>query len=371
MPALLSTQLLVLLAILAGGLPLLALTTWNRVPGPAAVRVVGRLGLVLTSQLCAVALLGVYVNDQYAFYVNWNDLLGTPASNAVITPYVPSTAPRSSGHQGQALKLVVHGSGSGLTEPVTIYLPPGYNDPANAHRTYPVVEFLAGWHGGPESWRRALHLPEALQREQTAGRIQPFIGIAPTTDVDLPRDIECTDLPGVMRAETWLTSDLRDYVTTTFRASTDGRSWGLLGYSTGAYCAMKFVLHHPGWYPNAVLMSGYYRAIRDQTTGDLWKNNDPLKHHNDPMWMLQHGNHPKARLLVFSNKQDKESYPPSVRLLQATMPPTQAFSLIEPTGGHNLRGLALALPRMLDWLSQQLRTPATGVPSRLLCCGHG
>lgn len=371
MPDILSSEFLVLLAVLAAGLPLLALRLWNRLPGPTAVRVTGRLGLVLTAQFCAVALLGAYVNDQYAFYVSWQDLLGTPAATAVITPYVPGTLSKASVSTGQALTLVVHGKASGLTEPVTIYLPPGYNDAANAHRTYPVVEFLAGWHGGPESWRRALHLPEALQREAAAGRIQPFIGIAPTTDVDLPRDIECTDLPGVMRAETWLTSDLRTYVTTTFRASTDGRSWGLLGYSTGAYCAMKFVLHHPTWYPNAVLMSGYYRAIRDQTTGDLWKHNDPLKHHNDPMWLLQHGNHPDANLLVFTSKQDKESYPPSVRLLQAMAPPTRTSALIEPTGGHNLRGLEIALPQMLDWLSRRLLTPPVPPPSHLLCCAHG
>ncbi len=361
MVGILSTRLLVLLALLVIALPLIALFAWNRLPGPRGVRVAGRLGLVLVAQVCAVALTGAYVNDQYAFYVSWHDLVGTPAVTGTIQPVTsgPVATPRTGAtSQQQVLSLVVHGQGSGLTEPVSVYLPPGYSAPSNAHRRYPVVEFLAGWHGGPESWKRAMHLASALQREQTAGRLQPFIGIAPTTDVDLPRDIECTDLPGVMRAETWLTSDLRTFATRSFRTTTDGRSWGLLGYSEGAYCAMKFVLHHPSWYRSAVLMSGYYRAIHDSTTGDLWKNNDPLRHHNDPMWLLEHGQHPAVDLLAFSSKEDKESYPPTFRLMQAMRPPTRASQLIEPTGGHNLSGLRLALPQMLDWLSGHLQTPA-------------
>ena len=363
----LSARLLTFLAVAAFSLPALSLLLWTRVRGAVTLRAAQRVGLVVTSQVLAVALAAAYVNDQYAFYVSWHDLLGKPTAPGSIVATSPLTmtgrdgaelaAGASAGSGVHAVHVTVRGARSGLIEPVTIYLPVGYGDPRNAGVQYPVVEFLAGWHGGPESWRRALHLPATLNAEQAAGRVQPFIAVVPTTDVALPRDVECADLPGVIRAETWLTSDLRSFVTRTFRASYNGYSWGLVGYSTGAYCAAKFVLHHPTWYRSAVLMSGYYSAIRDRTTGDLWGGrHTALSHRNDPMWMLEHGNHPAVDLLAFSNTQDRESYSTTLRLLQVAVPPTRTYRLIAPTGGHNLRELSAALPQLLDWLSDHLRS---------------
>lgn len=366
---LLSGGLLVLLGALVVGLPAAALLLWNRVPGPIAVRLGQRVVLVGMCQVAAVFFAAAAVNDQYAFYVSWNDLLGTPATSGTIVATnqgvpgaqgAPVVVPAAQ-HVGSPLHLTVRGALSGLTEPVDVYLPPGYADPQNAGLRYPVVEFLAGWHGGPESWRRAMHLPQALSREQYASRVRPFIAVVPTTDVALPRDVECTDLKHGIQAETWLTADVRQFVMRSFRASPDPRSWGLVGYSTGAYCAAKFVLHHPSWYRAAVLMDGYYMAIQDSTTGDLWGHDLAVKRANDPVYLMRHGNHPPVDLLAFTSKEDTESYAPTLRLLQAAAPPTRTYELVEPTGGHNLRSLSLALPQMLDWLSARLLAPDAAI----------
>lgn len=367
----LSTQLLLALGAVALLLPAAALLVWPRVSGPAVLRAGQRVALVVASQLAAVAFAGALVNDQYAFYVSWHDLLGRPATGGRIEagnagPDEPGRL--AAGRHGDAsgsgetrVEFMVHGAHSGLTEPVDVYLPPGYGDRAHRGLRYPVVEFLAGWHGGPEAWRRAMHLPGSLAREQHAGRVRPFIAVVPTTDVALPRDVECADLPHGVQAETWLTTDVRDFVQSTFRTAPTADSWGLVGYSTGAYCAAKFVIHHPSWYRAAVLMDGYYMAIHDSTTGDLWGSDLALKRANDPVWLLRHGARPQVDLLAFTSKQDSESYPPTLRLLHAAQWPTRTFELVEPTGGHNLRSLSLALPQMLDWLSERLLPPGASI----------
>ena len=364
--ALLSGGLLSVLAALSLVLPVFAVLCWPRMRGPRAARFVQRFSLVLVCQVAAVALVGSWVNDQFAFYVSWHDLLGTPAAVGPVVQNASAGLTAAAGPlpQGRLLQggireldLLVHGHASGATEPVKVYLPAGYDAPANRGRRYPVVELLAGYHGTPQSWDDAMHVPDVLTREVQAGRVQPFIAVAPAVDLLLPRDIECNDVPDRAKgkAETWLGRDIRSLVLSRFRAQPARRSWGLVGYSSGGYCAVKLLLHHPQWYSAVVAMDASFYAVKDASTGELWGSSPVRREHNDPVWLLQHGVHPDADVLVFTSRQDAESYRPTLAFLEAARAPLRTYELIAATGGHNLRALSLALPEMVDWLSAHLQ----------------
>ncbi|MEO6822305.1 MAG: hypothetical protein ABI468_07595, partial [Candidatus Nanopelagicales bacterium] len=70
--------LVVVLCIIA---PLVTLVVWSRVRGPVVLRWLQRLLLVLMAQLLAVLAAFVILNNQYAFYVSWHDLLGVGSSD--------------------------------------------------------------------------------------------------------------------------------------------------------------------------------------------------------------------------------------------------------------------------------------------------
>ena len=65
-------------------------------------------------------------------------------------------------------------------------------------------------------------------------------------------------MPGDADIATWITHDVRGMVLKYFRAISTADGWGLMGYSSGGFCAAKLVLQYPGLYHAAVSLSGYY-----------------------------------------------------------------------------------------------------------------
>jgi len=361
---------------MALGLPVLALLTWHRIRGPAPVRVAQRLSLFALAQACAVVVGFLTINNQYVFYTSWQDLLGTPPPiGRIVAPGIAGTFRSRNGggvvkpHStqitadgGQLIAETVHGNKSGVTASVLVHLPAGYG---SSKRTYPVVELISGWRGLPESWIGNFHIFDAMRAAGLRGTLGAVIVVIPTLNVALPRDVECTNVPGGPQAETWLTTDIHDLVLSQYRATPGPRSWGVMGYSTGGYCAAKMLLRRPQWYGAAVSLGGYFDAIRDSTTGDLWGGSQTRRNANSPYWLVTHRPVPAADLLIFASKQDAGAYPSTIRFLSVARAPLRIFTLIVPTGGHNTKALSLALPQVLDWLGGKLadgRTSSAGKP---------
>src|SRR4051794_41377554 len=66
--------LLVLTVLVALGAPVACLVLWNRTRGRVAVAV--RLLMIVTCQASALLVGGIGLNDHYAFYASWSDLVG-------------------------------------------------------------------------------------------------------------------------------------------------------------------------------------------------------------------------------------------------------------------------------------------------------
>jgi S-formylglutathione hydrolase FrmB len=355
-----SKTLLLVAAFLVVALPLTALVTWQRVPGPQPVRIAQRLSLIVGAQCCAVLLTFVAVNDQYVFYTSWQDLLGRAPATAPITAVGGSVLRGPSGgvgvyrgttqvtaDGGRLITETIHGGRSGIMAQVLVHLPAGYD---SSTRRYPVVELLAGWHATPYAWIKSFHILDQLTAAARTDALGPVITVMPTINVGMPRDVECTNVPHGLQAETWLTTDIRDLVLAKYRALSSPRSWGLMGYSTGGYCATKLILHKPQWYGAAVSLAGYFDAVRDGTTGDLWGGSTAYRNENSPLWLMANRPVPAVDLLIFASKQDPEAYPSMQRFLRVVRPPMQTFVLVAPTGGHNLKAIIRSFPQTLTWL---------------------
>lgn len=113
-----------------------------------------------------LVLAGVLLNDQYAFYTSWSDLVGSDP----VTTHQLSAGDASAGahvefrsacspHRGPLPPLpspgqreqtfTVTGPVSGIAGKVVVWLPDGY-DPTAA-TPYPVIETLSGYPGTPLS----------------------------------------------------------------------------------------------------------------------------------------------------------------------------------------------------------------------------
>ena len=79
----------------------------------------------------------------------------------------------------------------------------------------------------------------------------------------------------------------RAAVTAQFRVRTDRAGWAILGTSTGGFCAANLAMRHPDRYAAAASLSGYFTAITDRTTGDLYRGDQKLRNENSPLWRLK------------------------------------------------------------------------------------
>jgi enterochelin esterase-like enzyme len=126
-----------------------------------------------------------------------------------------------------------------------VLLPPGYADPANANRRYPVVYLVHGNPGAPEDWLAAGDAPGTLQRFSRLRALPPMIVVS----VDLTaghsgRDWEGLDVPGGPKLESYLTRSVVPAVDRRYRTVADRDHRALGGMSGGAFAALNIGLHH-------------------------------------------------------------------------------------------------------------------------------
>jgi enterochelin esterase-like enzyme len=358
--------LLVLLAVTCVGAPVVVMRVWERVPGVRPVRIAQRAALIFACQLSAVLLAGAAVNDYFSLYDSWSDLFGTGDNPPVAGPQaaaggamIGGGAPGQGGPSGvQTLSEDVTGARSRIRAQVWLVLPPGYGERVNAHRSYPLVEFLPGYPGQPQTWLHALHLADQMSTLISSGRVQPFVAVLPVMTVDPPRDTECTNVPGGPAVATWLAQDVPDVVSHQLRIRPAAQGWGVIGYSTGGFCAAKLALQYPKVFDAAASLSGYYTPATDATTAGLFQHNPLLLTRNSPTWLAGNGHQPAVDILAVSSPGDPDSWASTRAFLESVRRPVSVDTLNAPDGGHNPGVWNAVLPQSVRWLLAHLDRPA-------------
>jgi enterochelin esterase-like enzyme len=388
---------------------------WPRLARQRIGTLAARLGLIAISQALAITAVLAYLNGYYTFFGSWSALFGSGASPpaaavgeaASSTPIVitgidlgpvpgglsvlPEVAngrlaakpphvyaehhsvtnlaiapgldlsggvARAAKSVGEVLQVTVRGSGTGISSVADyVYLPPQYFQKAYARTRFPVVLALTGYPNDPWSIVRRLEVPAIAARLVAQGKIGPAVYVMMNVSVALPRDTECTNVPEGPQAESFFAQDVPLAVERAFRVQSGRSGWAVLGYSTGGYCAAKLAMMDPYQFSAAVSMAGYYTALKDSTTGNLYGGSLGYRDENNLDWRLNHLPAPPVSVLVTSSCIGEKDLPGTLAFVRLIRPPMQGYSLILPQGGHNYRTWVRELPQSLEWLSQRL-TPA-------------
>jgi enterochelin esterase-like enzyme len=266
---------------------------------------------------------------------------------------------------GRLLRVAMTGQRTGITvRDDYVYLPPQYFQRGYARARFPVVLALTGYPGSAWSLAARLGLPAAAAALVKAGRLPPAVYVMMGSGPALPRDTECTNVPAGPQVETFFAQDVPSLIEQHFRVQSGAAGWSALGFSTGGYCAAKLAMLNPYQFRSAVSMAGYYVALRDGTTGNLYGGSLGYRHENDLDWRLANLPAPPVSLLVTSSKVGETTYPGTRVFLRLVRPPMRAYSLILPQGGHNYRTWARELPQCLAWLGHRITPPAPAGPRR-------
>ncbi|MFD1661459.1 alpha/beta hydrolase [Streptomyces caeni] len=345
--------------------PRLARRNWRAVSG--------RVGLLFCTQLAIFASVGLVANQAFGFYASWADLFGQEKGQGVVVDHgaagssggplqVVDTLPVSVAggtrpqFGGQIQKVGILGRTSRIATPAYVYLPPEYFQPRYRTRTFPAAVVLTGYPGTAAALFKKLHYPQTAHELAKDGRMQPMILVMLRPTVAPPRDTECVDSPGGPQTETFFAKDLPEAVAAHYRVGRRPGSWGIVGDSTGGYCALKLAMHHPEAYAAGAGLSPYYKAPVDPTTGDLFRGKAELRNRADLWWCLKHMPAPDTSLLVTSSKVGEANYKSTLKFIAQVQArkPTRISSIILDSGGHNFNTWRREIPGTLQWMSGRL-----------------
>ncbi|MGQ4434977.1 alpha/beta hydrolase [Streptomyces sp. SAS_260] len=346
--------------------PRLARRNWRAVSG--------RVGLLLATQLVLFASVGLGVNQAFGFYASWADLFGKETDQGVVVDHsalqntggplhVVDTrrvnAPGGSSRPqrvGQVQRVDIVGRTTHIATPAYVYLPPEYFQPQYRTRSFPATVVLTGYPGTAQALVDKLNYPRTALQLARAGRMQPMILVMMRPTVAPPRDTECVDVPGGPQTESFFAKDLPDAVVSHYRVSKKPGSWGIIGDSTGGYCALKLAMQHPGTYVAGAGLSPYYKAPKDPTTGDLFQGDGTLRNEADLSWYLKHRPAPDTSLLVTSSKVGEHNYHDTLKFIDQVQArnSTRISSIILDSGGHNFNTWRREIPPALQWISGRL-----------------
>ncbi|MEU1334033.1 alpha/beta hydrolase-fold protein [Streptomyces sp. NPDC005865] len=343
---------------------------WPRLARRSWKAITGRVGLLIATQLAIFASVGLAANQAFGFYATWADLFGQETAPGLVVDHdpakgagpvkvvdtqtvnVPGGSRPVSG--GQIQKIEVSGDRSKIASPAYVYLPPEYFQPQYKNRKFPAAVALTGYPGTAEALIKGLHYPQTAHKQAADGKMQPMIVIMMRPTVAPPRDTECVDIPGGPQTETFFADDLPRAVSDHYRVGVKPENWGIIGDSTGGYCALKLAIHHPGTYAAGVGLSAYYKAPIDVTTGDLFQGDKDLQKRADLMWYLDHMPPPKTSLLVTSSKKGEDNYQDTQKFIGKVKAPTRVSSITLDSGGHNFNTWRREIPASLEWMSSRL-----------------
>ncbi|MFI2436506.1 alpha/beta hydrolase [Streptomyces sp. NPDC018693] len=346
---------------------------WPRLARRGWRAVMGRIGLLFGTQLAIFASVGLAANQAFGFYASWTDLFGQETELGVVVDHTDGSggplevvekrrvegAGASPQTGGQIHKVAVQGRASRIASPALVYLPPEYFQPQHRTRAFPAAVVLTGYPGTAQALVDKLHFPRTARDLAKGGRMQPMILVMLRPTVAPPRDTECVDIPGGPQTETFFAKDLPDAVGSHYRVGKGPGNWGIIGDSTGGYCALKLAMHHPEVYAAGAGLSAYYKAPIDATTGDLFQGDKTLRDEADLFWYIKHRPAPDTSLLVTSSKVGESNYKATLKFIDEVKATgrTRISSIVLDSGGHNFNTWRREIPPTLEWISGRLGDP--------------
>ncbi|MCA6093519.1 esterase family protein [Streptomyces sp. SCA3-4] len=365
----------------------LTIWLWPRLSGRGALPVLGRLGVILVTQLTIMSAVLLAVNSANSFYGTWGELIGKydrspgqvtqgtePGPNASVDT-AKGALVRPAGSEGlekaglpkgpkdkvgavESVRLVARRAG--VVEPAIVYLPPQYFQKQYERQRFPVVVAISGYPGGITNLTQYLQVPRTASTLISENRMQPTVIVMVRPTIAPPRDTECVDVPDGPQAETYFTKDLPEALKSAYRVGHEASAWGVMGYSSGGTCALELAMRSPGTYPVAGALSADYKVKNDLTTGKLFGSGpgaDKRQREHDLIWRLQNLPVPRVSVLVTSSEQGEKNYRETQKFLKAVKEPMTAAKIILPAGSHNFTTWRREIAPTLEWMSKQMTFP--------------
>ncbi|MFB7505972.1 alpha/beta hydrolase [Streptomyces broussonetiae] len=323
---------------------------WSRMRGPQSLRWLLRLVMIGLCQLTAIAVVATWINNGYGLYASWDDLLGRD-NGTVAMPGPPADRAKFTHSDTGMLDTYFRGQHSQLSGQVIVWTPPEYGQPQYRHTRFPVVLLLHGVPGSPASWLEHGGMPGDFERLMKEGTSHPFILVMPVVDPG-GVDTDCTDQPN-RKVATWMARDVPELISHKFRTLPGPKGWGVMGFSTGGFCAARLPLAYPKVFGAGAALDP------DPLTGDTSVITDPAsRERTSPTYMVKHAT-ASVSLFLATSAEDRLSPPHYIEQFAKAAANTKVRTqtMVLPNGGHNYNTWTRLYPPAFSFLSHHTSAP--------------
>jgi len=246
--------------------------------------------------------------------------------------------------------------------PANVMLPPGYEDPRNAGRRYPVVYLIHGYPAGSsDDWFTAGDALNTMQDLLSDKLVQPMIVVAPDMTAGQPAtDWECLNVPGGPQLEDYLVSTVVPAIDHQFRTVADRSHRALGGMSGGGYCALNIGLKHLKSF-GSLLITLPYDSLGD--SAGILAGHPNLIAPNTPATYIPKMAFPySVSVIIATGKSAPTDVTTTYRMANALAARGQRVAVhLEPGMTHTWRAARAALPYLLAFANQEFSAPPGSV----------
>jgi enterochelin esterase-like enzyme len=237
-----------------------------------------------------------------------------------------------------------------------VYLPPGYDDPANAGRRYPVVYLLHGYPGRAADWFTAGQAGTAMDLLVSRHLVPPMILASP--DAAAGRglyDSECLNAVGGPAEDTFLTGTVVSWVDGHYRTIRDRSARAIGGMSSGGYCALNLGLRHTDRFSVILAMQPYGDPGRAGYAHLDWRR--PLMAANTPSGYIRTMRFLHRMAVMLDAPQDDPGGVAAARTLGLALAERgqQVAFRVEDGQSHTWHEARVGLPYLLAYAGSHLR----------------
>ncbi|WP_245306493.1 alpha/beta hydrolase [Acidipropionibacterium timonense] len=343
--------------------------------GLSTPRRIGRgIGTFLVVVLCqALGLVAVFlhVNNTYAFYTSWEELLGeAPAAPthdlvAIASPSikkVPITT-RNPHPDGMLAGIEVPGTDRAYSH-VPVWLPPQYFEKSEARTRFPVLYWIGGVNDTGDHDLQSIPLVGPASTLVKSAKVNPFVIVFLPGKIRAGQDTECTDIGGINH-QSWIMRTVRDRIEKHYRVGRTRDSRFVAGWSTGGYCAANLTSKYPNDFKAGFGLAPYYHPTFEGAT--LAKVTPRIVADNSPLARVKAGKvDSRVRFLSVMSKLDRSTWGdasnPVVENGQVWADGQDFWNhahtlkqyefILLPSGGHGTATYIPYLSQCLRWLGQ-------------------
>ncbi|MBS2532018.1 hypothetical protein KGQ20_04475 [Catenulispora sp. NF23] len=264
------------------------------------------------------------------------------------------TAPAGLPSSGTLSEVTIPGTVSHFNaRKAWVYLPPAYR--ADPRPELPLLVLLPGQPGTPRDWIDAGGVQKVLD-----GYAATHHGLAPVTVMpdatgSTIGNSLCMDSK-LGNAETYLTTDLKAWVTANLQVAPPDRGWTIGGFSFGGTCSVQLAVRAPHLYRTFLDLSGQREPTlgnHKDTVKKAFGGDEGAFERADPVSVLATRKFPDLAGRIVSGTTDKEFTPQLGVVYLACLQAGVDVQMTQLPGGHSWQVWRAGFVQQLPWIAER------------------